>query len=85
MAKRRHKVGGGKRKRSRKVKLLDSIRSYKANAVQLRLKGRVNDAQFWEDHLDRAVSEAEKKGWDESASRAEESGKRIGRRLARKA
>lgn len=83
MAKKRHRIGGGKRKRSRKVRLLDEIRAWKANAVQLRLGGNIRDAVDSEDRVDRWVSEAEKKGFGDQASRAEEAGMRIGQRLYR--
>ena len=82
--KRRHRVGGGKRKRSKKVKLIDLIRSLKAHAVFNRLRGRIQDASYYESQLDRAVHEAEHKGFSEQASNAEEAGRRLGTRLNRK-
>jgi hypothetical protein len=68
-------------KRSRKVKILDAIRSFKARAVFNRLRGRINDAMVHENLVDRLVSDAEAKGFGDQASNAEEAGTRIGQRI----
>jgi hypothetical protein len=83
VAKKRHRIGGARRKKSRKVRLLDDIRDLSSRAVQLRLKGQINHAMGQEDMRDRMIQQAEAHGFGEQASNAEEAGQRIGHRLFR--
>jgi hypothetical protein len=59
---------------SAKGRLLRKIRVAKENAARLRLAGFIPNALFHEAALDRLVSEAEKKGWGDEATVAEEVG-----------
>jgi hypothetical protein len=59
---------------SAKGKLLRKIRVAKESATRLRLAGFIPNAIFREATVDRLVSEAEKKGWGDDATLAEETG-----------
>ena len=59
---------------SAKAKLLRKIRVEKETAARLRLAGFIPNATFHENIIDRLVSEAEKKGWGDDATLAEETG-----------
>ena len=59
---------------SAKGKLLRKIRVAKESAARLRLAGFIPNAMFHEATVDRLVSEAEKKGWGDDATLAEETG-----------
>ena len=77
---RKKRIGKGKRKRTKKVRLLDTTRTLKAIAVNARLSGRIRDASHYESLLDRTVHELERMGAADQATSAEEAGERIGRR-----
>jgi hypothetical protein len=77
---RKKRIGKGKRKRSKKVRLLDTTRTLKALAVNARLSGRIQDATHYESLLDRTVHELERMDAADQAMRAEEAGHRIGQR-----
>jgi hypothetical protein len=63
-----------KKSLSAKDRLLRKIRVEKETAARLRLAGFIPNAAFHEATLDRLVSEAEKKGWGDDATLAEETG-----------
>ena len=67
--------------RSPHVHVLDTIRVDAAKGALARLRGRIQDAMFWEGHVDSFTKEAEKLGKADAAYSAEEAGRRIAQRL----
>lgn len=77
MRRRRHKVSG-------KVRFLDNIRRNATSGAFYRLSGDIQKAMSYEREVDRAVAAAERSGYGDQASNAEEAGKRMGGRLHRR-
>jgi hypothetical protein len=73
-----------KRTSSEKVKLIDSIRSLRLGAAHFRLTGRIRNATVIEDLLEKKFAEAERRGWSEQATNADEAALRAAQRIERR-